>query len=99
MVVTILPADLLTIVVNFFKTMSRCISKKKGTNKCTNMVTHILHAYPHLTPLTLRLGPKGQTSTFSEHGHIAFQIKRNHKCSNMVPWGRGHVAYQIKGND
>ena len=31
-----------------------------------------------------RLGLKGQTSTFSEHGHVAYQIKENHKCSNMV---------------
>ena len=38
---------------------------------------------------------------FSEHGHVAYQIKENHKCSNMVaniltadlpnprPWGWG----------
>ena len=26
----------------------------------------------------------GQTSTLSEHGHVAYQIKGNHKCSNMV---------------
>ena len=26
----------------------------------------------------------GQNSTFSEHGHVAYQIKENHKCSNMV---------------
>ena len=23
-------------------------------------------------------------STFSEHGHVAYQIKGNHECSNMV---------------
>ena len=34
---------------------------------------------PH--PLTLGMG---QNSTFSEHGHVAYQIKDNHKCSNMV---------------
>ena len=27
---------------------------------------------------------KGQNSTFSEHGHVAYQIKGNHKCSNIV---------------
>ena len=27
---------------------------------------------------------KGQTSIFSEHGHVAYQIKGNHECSNMV---------------
>ena len=52
---------------------------------------------------------------FSEYGHVAFQIKLNHECSNMVenilpasplPLTSGqnstflkHVAYQIKGND
>ena len=34
--------------------------------------------------LTLGLGSKGQSSTLSEHGHVAYQIKRNHECSNMV---------------
>ena len=30
------------------------------------------------------MGSKAQNSTSSEHGHVAYQIKRNHKCSNMV---------------
>ena len=30
------------------------------------------------------MGSVGQSSTFSEHGHVAYQIKENHKCSNMV---------------
>ena len=29
--------------------------------------------------LTLRLGSKGQNSNFSEHGHVAYQIKGNHE--------------------
>ena len=29
-------------------------------------------------------GSKGQNSTFSEHGHGAYQIKANHVCSNIV---------------
>ena len=33
------------------------------------------------TPLTWSIGQK---STFSEHGHVAYQIKGNHECSNMV---------------
>ena len=49
------------------------------------------------------VGSKCQNSTFSEHGHVAYQIKWNHECSNMVenilptkpfpqprPWGCGH---------
>ena len=31
------------------------------------------------------MGSKVQNSTFSEHGHVAYQIKENHECSNMVP--------------
>ena len=26
---------------------------------------------------------KGQNSTFSEHGHVAYEIKWNHECSNI----------------
>ena len=33
------------------------------------------------------VGSKGQNSSFSEHGHVAYQIKGNHKCSNM----QGHI--------
>ena len=35
-------------------------------------------------PPPLTLGSKGQNPTFSEHGHIAYKIKGNHECSNMV---------------
>ena len=27
---------------------------------------------------------KGQNSFFSVYGHVAYQIKGNHKCSNMI---------------
>ena len=47
----------------------------------------------------LRGWAKGQNSTFSRYGHVAYQIKGNDTCSNMVastlpaaptwPWGRG----------
>ena len=30
------------------------------------------------------MGSKGKNSTFSEHGHVAYQITGNHECSNMV---------------
>ena len=29
-----------------------------------------------------RVESKGQNSTFSEHGHVAYHIKWNHECSN-----------------
>ena len=35
-------------------------------------------------PPTLGMGSVGQNSTFSEHGHVAYQIKENQECSNMV---------------
>ena len=34
--------------------------------------------------MTLGVGSIGKKSTFSEHGHVAYQIKENHKCSNVV---------------
>ena len=42
------------------------------------MVVNILPADP---PWTLGWC---QNSTFSEHAHVAYQIKWNHECSNMV---------------
>ena len=39
---------------------------------------------PLPTPYPLTMGSMGQNSTFSEHGHVAYQIKDNHECSNMV---------------
>ena len=34
--------------------------------------------------MTLGLESKDQNFTFSEHGHVANQIKGNHECSNIV---------------
>ena len=48
-----------------------------------NMVPNILLA-DCLHSLSLELGSKGQISTFSEHGHVAYQIKGNYEYSNMV---------------
>ena len=30
------------------------------------------------------MGSTGQNSTFSEHNHVAYQIKGDHECSSMV---------------
>ena len=35
-------------------------------------------------PPRLRRGVKRSNSTFLEHGHDAYQINENHKCSNVV---------------
>ena len=36
-------------------------------------------------PWTLGVGLKGQNLTFSERGHVAYQMIWNHECSNLVP--------------
>ena len=33
---------------------------------------------------TITLGSQGKNSTFSEQGHVVYQIKGNRECSNMV---------------
>ena len=30
------------------------------------------------------VGSKAKNSTSSEYGHVAYQIKRNHTCSNII---------------
>ena len=39
---------------------------------------------PPPTPLALWMGSVGKKSVFSVHGHVTYQIKENHECSNMV---------------
>ena len=61
----------------------------KGNHECSIMVANIFRAdlnprtHPH-PPLTLGVGSKSQNSTFSEHRHVVFQIKMNHKCTSIV---------------
>ena len=45
------------------------------------MVANIL---PTDTPLTQGVGSKGQTMSFSESSHVAYQIKADNAGSNMV---------------
>ena len=35
-------------------------------------------------PSSRPLGPKGRIKLFSEHGHVAYQIKWTHESNNMV---------------
>ena len=46
--------------------------------KCTNRNVNYFYV------CTRRLGSVGQNTTFSEHGHVAYEIKENQECSNMV---------------
>ena len=54
-------------------------------HECSNVVANILHADP--LPLTLGMSSKSQNPTYSGHGHVAYQIKRNHADPLPKPWG------------
>ena len=69
--------------IQLFQNMVMLHTKLDGFMKCSNMVENILPADPP-SPLNLGFGSKGQISTFKEHCHVAYQIKWNHKCSDMV---------------
>ena len=68
---------------NFFRTWSCCILNK-GNHETQQHCSNILHADP-LPPSSDRgKGSTGQNSTLSEQCHVAYQIKGNHECSNMI---------------
>ena len=50
------------------------------------MVANILSAdpYPTTPPLTLGIESLDQSSTFSEHGHVTYQIKD--RITNAATW-------------
>ena len=65
------------------------------------MVAYILPAVPLLPLPNPGGGVKMSKLTFSKHGHVAYQLKWNHKCNRMVanispadpppclgPWGQ-----------
>ena len=65
----------------FFRTWSYCIIiKLKRITKCSNIVANVLPT----DRLTLGWDQKVNIYFFSEHGHVAYQTKWNHECSNMV---------------
>ena len=49
--------------------------------------------YPLLPSGGLRGCGTGQNSTFSEYGHVAYQIKGNDACINMVENGHVSIIY------
>ena len=49
----------------------------KGNRKCSSVVASILPIDSPLNPATQGMGSKGQSSTLSEHGNDACQIKEN----------------------
>ena len=77
------PPPLTTLVIGqlvkiqFFQDMAMLHKKLNGITKCSNMVPNILPTTP--PPPTMPLTPSiGQHSTFSEHGHVSYQIKGQH---------------------
>ena len=54
--------------------------KLKGMMHAATWGAHILPA----DPPTLGVGSKGKYSTFLEQGHVAYQIKWNHRCSSII---------------
>ena len=66
--------------IQLFQNIVMLHIKLKRITKRSNMVANVLPADPP--------PPRGDWVSksklfFSEHGHIAYQIKENHKCSNM----------------
>ena len=53
----------------------RCLAVKvlKRITKASNMVANILH-------VDLGMESVGQNSSFTELGHVAYQIKEEHEC-------------------
>ena len=47
------------------------------------MQKHDSKYFARIPPPTLGMGSKGQTSFFSEYGHVAYYIKGNDECSNI----------------
>ena len=64
--------------IQLFQNMVMLHIKLKGITKCSNMVAIILPADTDLSPRQ-GMGSIGQKSFFSEHGHVAYQIKGNHE--------------------
>ena len=67
--------------IQLFQNMVMLHTKLNGIMKCSNMVANSLLSDPPPPPHD----PRGwcQNPTFSEHGHVAYQIKGNHECSSQ----------------
>ena len=84
-------------IFNFFQNIVMSHIKSNGIRKFNNMVANVLLADP-LPYLTL--GVKRSKIFFLEHGHVAYQIKGNHECRNIVanilppppPQGMGSIG-------
>ena len=75
------PGVVVNVKILFFRIWSCVAYQIKEFHKCSNMVANILPTDP--PPPPLGMGSVGQTSTSSEHGHVACQIKRNHEMQQQ----------------
>ena len=73
---------------SFFSDMVMLSIKLNSITKYTNMVANILSAY--LNPPHPTLGSKGQNSTFSKYGYVAYIIKWNHEMKQHRSKYFGH---------
>ena len=56
----------------------------EGNDACGNMISNILPVDPICPrPSDPGEGSKGQNSTFSEHGHVAYLILGNDECKHI----------------
>ena len=68
---------------NFSKTWSDCIPNKIESQMAKRGSIYFARRPPP-TPTDPGGGVKMSKLTFSKHGHVAYQLKWNHKCSVMV---------------
>ena len=73
------PWGCLQFVIVVFPDHTHLLFFKRITNASTWCQIFCPQTHPDL-----RIGSVGQNSTFSEHGHVAYLIKENHECSNML---------------
>ena len=73
---------------DFFRAWSYCISNLMESRMQQNGNKYFARRPPPPPP-TLGVGSKGQNSTFSEYGHVAFQIKGSDEYSSMVTTEHG----------
>ena len=68
--------------ISFFRTWSCCISNFRES-RMQQHGSKYFASRPSYLP-TLGMGSVVQNSTFLEHGYVAYQIKENQECTNIV---------------
>ena len=69
--------------IQLFSEYCPVIYQIKGNGACSIIAANIFSCRPTLY-LTLGVELKGHNSTLPENGNVAYQIKCNHECSNML---------------